>query len=415
MRMSGAQSGRAGSRASLTMLTRMFWPEVFGGVERRTRQMAEAFCRAGLSVNIVSASGQVDRAIDCYEPGYQVDRARQPEVGWRWRWRDRVVSGWWAERLGALQPDGVIWATDVVAAGGAIRAGLGDRLIFNPPWCVAGMHSVNEAHRHLQSLRCRRGLRRLERVVYQRAHQIVGASHNVIEQLREAYGQRDGVHVVPHGVEPVGANVPDRKAARKLLGLGADELVIGLVCRIEAVKDIGFLLGALALAPDAVDRLLIVGEGPARQELEAEAEQLGVSQRIVWTGRMDEPAMAYRAMDAMVLPSIYEAFGNVVLEAMAAGVPVIGRRRCADRHRPVLVANDELIEHGRWGWLVDSHDPADLARLLMTLRSCPGSLRTAGASALAHANESTWQRTIGSYLSLLGMDASAGEDRACAA
>jgi glycosyltransferase involved in cell wall biosynthesis len=328
---------------------------------------------------------------------------RLPDVGWRWRWRDRVVSRWWAKRLKPHRCPGLVWATDLYAAAGAVKAGLGDRLIFNPPWCVSGMHSVYEAHPQLTTLRCRKGLRRLEALVVRHARWIVGASENVIDQLRTAYGSRDGMHVVPHGVAAVPDEVISPEAARRQLGIGSSERVIGLVCRVEPVKDIGFLLRAMALAGGAVDRLLVVGDGPQREELTSLAGQLGVADRIQWTGRLDDPTPAYRAMDAMVLPSIYEAFGNVVLEAMAAGVPVIGRRRSFDLSRPVLTANEELIADGKSGWLVDPHNPVDLAQTLKFLKQQPVLVEQAGRHAKAQADRFTWDRTIQTYLALLDL------------
>ena len=363
--------------------------------------MAEGFTEAGINVRVLTGSEQVDHLVDEHEPGYVVDRKRLPEVGRRWRWRDRVVSGWWAKRLKQDRISGQVWATDLYAAAGAIKAGLGDRLIFNPPWCVAGMHSVYEAHPHLTALRCRKGLRRLERLVYRHARWVVGASENVIEQLRAAYGKRDGLHVVPHGVAPVPDDAISRNAARRELGIGLDERVIGLVCRVEPVKNIGFLLRAMALADGAVDRLLVVGDGPQREELTRLARELGVAGRIQWAGRLDDPTPAYRAMDAMVLPSIYEAFGNVILEAMAAGVPVIGRRRSADRSRPVLTANEELIVDGQSGWLIDPHNPVDLAQTLKFLNEQPALVEQAGRHAKARADRFTWDSSIQTYLALL--------------
>lgn len=177
------------------------------------------------------------------------------------------------------------------------------------------------------------------------------------------------------------------------------------------MKDIPFLLRAMSMAGEAVDRLLIVGEGPQRDDLMGLAKQSGIADRILWTGRLDDPTAAYRAMDVMVLPSIYEPFGNVVLEAMAAGTPVIGRRRSADPSQPVLVANEELIRHGCSGWLVDPHDPMDLVRRLKRLKNEPSRLRQAGQYAHAIADEMTWQRTIEAYMRLMNIRTSRSIER----
>jgi glycosyltransferase involved in cell wall biosynthesis len=231
---------------------------------------------------------------------------------------------------------------------------------------------------------------------------VVGASANVIDQFRMAYGRRDGLHIVPHGVaRPTGAAL-DRHAARRRWGIDQDAFVVGLVSRVEPVKDIGFLLRAVAEAGDAVDRVLIAGRGPQREAVAEQATKLGLADRLCWLGHLDDPTPAYRAMDVMMLPSIYESFGNVILEANAAGVPVIGRRRCSDPDHPVLVANEELIVPGRTGWLVHPHDTSDLAITLRQIRGQRDALEPMRRYCVESAAEHTWAHTIESYLHLLG-------------
>ena len=86
---------------------------------------------------------------------------------------------------------------------------------------------------------------------------------------------------------------------------------------------------------------------------------------------------------------------------MAAGTPVVGRRRSDDQTRPVLTANDELIEHGVTGLLVDPHEPDDLADALRLLSGSPGTVRTMGRCARRHALEHPWEKTIEAYEALL--------------
>jgi glycosyltransferase involved in cell wall biosynthesis len=187
----------------------------------------------------------------------------------------------------------------------------------------------------------------------------------------------------------------DRAAARRALGIQANALVIGFVGRLDPCKGIEFMLKAAATTKlGEHDRVLIVGDGPDRPRVEAVARELGIESKVVWSGRCDEPGDMYAAMDCFVLPSVYEAFGHVVLEAMAAGVPVIGRRRVWTADRVVMTANDELIDDGGTGLLVDNVE--EMAAAIERMRDVAVRQRM-GAAAHSAAGRKTWARTVGEY------------------
>jgi len=398
------QATSAGGGARLTLLTRMFWPDGFGGVERRTRCTADALTRAGVDVRVLTQTrdGAPARQ-DRLEPGYEVARFPAPAIGRQWRWRELVQARWWAGVVARHAGPGVLWATEPPAALGAILAGAADRLVYNPPWCAVGMRRVWRAWPEATTLRTRWLLRRVERSVFRRARWVVAASDNVADQLRHAHGDRPGLFVVPHGVELPPTDALDRVAARRRLRIEPDDFAVGVVARVDPLKDIPFLLRAVRFAGPGVGRVVIAGEGPDRPRVERVAAELGLADRLCWAGRLDDPLPAYAAMDAMVLPSIYEAFGNVVLEAMAAGVPVVGRRRCVDPRTPVLVANEELIEDGRTGALVDPRDPADLGRRLAELCGQRSRVQAMGRAAREAASSKSWDRMARQYMQCLGL------------
>jgi sugar transferase (PEP-CTERM/EpsH1 system associated) len=151
--------------------------------------------------------------------------------------------------------------------------------------------------------------------------------------------------------------------------------VVGTVGRLQAVKDQGLLLQALAIARrDGGDdarrlRLAIVGDGPLRGELEALARRLDLQDATWFAGeRSDVPALL-RAMDLFVLPSLAEGISNTVLEAMAAGLPVIATD---------VGGNAELIEQGVTGHLIPRRDAHALAETLLTSVRRPDEARAAG-------------------------------------
>jgi glycosyltransferase involved in cell wall biosynthesis len=143
-------------------------------------------------------------------------------------------------------------------------------------------------------------------------------------------------------------------------GMEPGSQIVGVVARLEPEKGHPTLLEAwpvvLRAVPDAY--LLIVGEGSRRDALEAQARELRIAHRVVFTGRRDDVPAVTAALDVAVLPSYREAQGMVILEAMALS-------------RPVVASNvggiPEMIEDGVTGLLVPPHDPDALAAAIVRL------------------------------------------------
>jgi glycosyltransferase involved in cell wall biosynthesis len=143
-------------------------------------------------------------------------------------------------------------------------------------------------------------------------------------------------------------------------GIPEEAPIVGVVARLEAEKGHRTLIDAwpevLAAVPNAW--LLVVGEGSERDALEAEAASLGLSERVVFTGRREDVPAVTAALDVAVLPSYREAQGLSVLEAMALS-------------RPVVASNvggiPEMIEDGLTGLLVPPNDCDALAAALIKL------------------------------------------------
>ena len=118
-----------------------------------------------------------------------------------------------------------------------------------------------------------------------------------------------------------------RDEVRRELGL-EDCFVVGNVGRLHQQKNQAFLLKVfrefIALRSDA--RLLMVGDGPLREELEEKAEKMGISDRLSLLNNRSDMDRLYQAMDVFVLPSLYEGLGIVALEAQSSGLPTI----CSD-------------------------------------------------------------------------------------
>jgi len=156
----------------------------------------------------------------------------------------------------------------------------------------------------------------------------------------------------------------DVATAKHKLGLEPDDVVIGTVGRMEEQKGHGILLHAFAalrgLPGISVSslRLLIVGDGRLRQATEVRASQLGIVDACRFPGSMTQMADVYRAIDVFVMPSLWEGLSLAMLEAMAAGLPLVATDVGGVRD----VLGDNL--HGR---LVPPGDATSLAHALAEL------------------------------------------------
>jgi sugar transferase (PEP-CTERM/EpsH1 system associated) len=174
--------------------------------------------------------------------------------------------------------------------------------------------------------------------------------------------------------------------------------LVGAVGRLDAVKDqtnlVRAFLRALQIAPQAARRLrlVLVGDGPLRGEIEA-IVRAARAESLVWLAgeRHDVPAVL-RGLDCFVLPSLAEGISNTLLEAMASGLPAIATR---------VGANADLMEEGLSGKLVPRADPDALAREILAYSADPALARRHGrAGRQIVERRFSLERMVGDYEAL---------------
>lgn len=204
--------------------------------------------------------------------------------------------------------------------------------------------------------------------------------------IRELLLQRGFRHVAVWG-RGVDSDLfhPDRRSeeARRALGIGADDLVIAYVGRLAAEKNLEQLCRAWRLLPEKDRRrLLLVGDGPMRGALEAESDG-----RMIFAGyrRGEDLARCYAAADLFVFPSLTDTFGNVMLEAMASGLPVVGFDVAGPR---------DVIRHGITGLVVGERSAEALARAMAELLDASQKRAVMAGEARRYAESQAWDRIL---------------------
>jgi glycosyltransferase involved in cell wall biosynthesis len=243
----------------------------------------------------------------------------------------------------------------------------------------------------------------MDRRVWRRCDTVVVKSRFMRGELERLYGvPAERIAIVPNGVDhrryAEAEATPD---ARERLGAAERERVVIVFCgRLVAMKNVGHLLRAVAMLPDRERVVLaILGDGDQRTTLQQEARDLGIHSTVRFLGHTERVEEYLAAADIAVLPSVYEPFGNALLEAMAAGLPCVALRPDG---RGVKTASDEILDDGETGLLVDHEHPRALAEALQVLVSDRQRRRAMGqrAQQVCRARYS-WESCAARYVELL--------------
>jgi glycosyltransferase involved in cell wall biosynthesis len=240
-----------------------------------------------------------------------------------------------------------------------------------------------------------RGVCWLRRAAARLVDAFVAVSDTTAEQARAQHDTAETkLHTIPNGIrlDRYAPNPESRAAVRIELGLG-DAWVVGTVGRLDEVKNQAMLVRAMAPLLSSSVRLVIVGEGPSRPDVEAAIAELPDPRWVVMTGRrMDVPRLVH-AFDVFALSSTSEGLPLVVPEAMAAGLPIV---------TTAVGGLPSVVDHGRTGLLVKV-DARSLGGALAALESDRARARAMGyrarQAALARFN---YDRMVDAYLGLYG-------------
>jgi glycosyltransferase involved in cell wall biosynthesis len=187
------------------------------------------------------------------------------------------------------------------------------------------------------------------------------------------------LRVVHNGIEVerfAGNHTATRARLEREFAIPPNVPLAATVSVLRPGKGLEVLLEALRVVPQL--HALVIGDGPKRDEWRAMADAYGLSDRVHWAGFRRDVNELLPGADLMIHPSLDDAFPTVLLEAGAAGLPVVASR---------LGGIPEIVEEGVTGMLVPGGDASPLAHAIQTLLANPNELEQMGIAARARAEE----------------------------
>ncbi len=285
------------------------------------------------------------------------------------------------------RPDALLvamWPLTAIAPVAARLAGFKGRVVISEHGILSAQYA-NEGILHHLGIRVSMG------IGYRMADARIGVSQGVSRDMATLAAMPiSSFHSIHNPVRSLPA--PDADAlARANAFWGSDGKRILTVGSLKLVKNHPLLLRAFALLSVKTSKLLLLGQGEGEAALRALASELGIMDRVVFAGFHADPSPFYATADLFVLSSNHEGFGNVIVEAMSFGVPVVSTDCPA--------GPAEILENGLWGQLVPVGDAVALSRAMEQGLSTPADKDALRRRAADFAPEIAARK----YLDLMGL------------
>jgi len=378
----------------VTLVTETYFPQV-NGVSRTLGELARFLTASGDRVQLIHP-----------DYGAAVDRERVHTVRsmvlpfYKELHLPRPPFGSVHRAIDSFRPEIVHIATEATLGWSVLRFALRRRLAV-----VSSFHTnFDQYSRHYRVGWARGLVWRYLRWFHNRARETYVPSETTIRELEQLGFER--MVLWKRGVDSslFRPDRPGRLDVRRALGWSAEDVVITYVSRIATEKNVNYLADALAIVasrrPDV--RILLVGDGPSRAAVE---QRIGALARFAGYRQGEDLADHYAASDIFAFTSLTETFGNVVLEAMASGLPVVALR---------AGGVGETVRSGSTGDLVEpSEPPARFASALLGLIEQPDERRRMARAARTYALSQSWDAIMaalrGRYQGVIDAGASRGK------
>ncbi|MGH2953033.1 MAG: glycosyltransferase family 4 protein [Solirubrobacterales bacterium] len=364
-------------------------PLIEGGLARHVRKLAENLAALGTEVHVLTRGGEESPAEETVR-GVQIHRVLEPkrptDLGEFVAWVERMNS----DMLAAGVELGDRVEFDLVHGHDWLVAMAGDHLArrFRAP-LVTTIHATEHGRhqgwvdKHPQS-----HIHGIERWIANRADRVIACSFYMREQIADIFGvDEERVAVIPNGIDPDDMQPHDSAGLARLRAEFADpdQRLVLLIGRLVYEKGFQLALAAMPRLLDSVPgtRFLVAGSGTHEPELRRQAEELGLMSHGTFLGWIGDDVLhsLYRIADVCVVPSIYEPFGLVALEAMASGCPCIVADTGGLR---------EVVPHDEVGLRFRARDPESLGAMVERVLTDPDLRERLVAEGFAHIRGFDW-------------------------
>ena len=380
------------------MLSWEYPPLIEGGLARHVRKLSEQLAVGDVEVHVLTrgTGAMPDEAELCGVHVHRLREGRHPNdleafLAWvRGMNSDMIAAGIeLAERHRFDLVHGHDWL--VAVAGDRLAGRMGVPLVTTIHATEYGRHQ-GWVDKHPQSY-----IHGIEHWMANRADRVITCSHYMRGHVADVYGIDEArISVIPNGIDPDDLQPVDDLATLRARFAKPSERLVLLVGRLVYEKGFHLALEALPRLPGV--RFIVAGSGTAEAELKAQARKLGLEKRGTFLGWIGDDVLhsLYRIADLTVVPSLYEPFGLVALEAMASGCPCIVADTGGLR---------EVVPNERVGLRFTARDPRSLGRMVERVLTDDALRDRLVAEASEHVLRFDWadvaRQTHAAYASLL--------------
>jgi len=343
-------------RRNILMLSWEFPPRIVGGIAAHVYDLSRALAQTDLDVHVITLEFPGAKGYEEIDGVHvhRVDSYNYPSPDFAsWTFMMNLnLQAKGIELIKSLKGSiDIVHAHDWLVA----TAAVGLKHLFRIP-LLATIHSTEYGRRNGLHTEYQTMIHQTESWLTHEAWRVICCSGYMASQVSWAFGlPRQNIEVIPNGVdlEKFKANL-DREDFRKKFADPSEKLIL-FVGRLVYEKGASVLIEAFPEVLSNFDaKLICVGDGYMKDVLISRAHQLEIAHKIYFTGFLDDLILKllYRVADVCVVPSLYEPFGIVALEAMAAGTPVVATG---------AGGLSEIVEHDKTGVRAYLNDPDSLA------------------------------------------------------
>jgi glycosyltransferase involved in cell wall biosynthesis len=355
----------------------VIWSLSFGGAERVVMDLSEALGKERFDVHICCTNGKGVFAERMEAKGIPVHVLADAE------WKPVYLSGVKLLRLALKERPAILHSHGT----GPLLDSAFARLFSRVPLCVHTFHYGNYPY-------CTRKTLMAERLAARIPDQLVAVSNaqsrSLVQHLRIDPAR---IRTIWNGVgrNPHLGNQALIEEKKREMNLEPGDLALGTVAVFSEQKGLAYLLDSAKRVVESVPnaRFILVGDGPLRPELEKKVRNMGLDSRVVFTGLRRDVQELLPAFDVFLMSSLWEGMALTLLEAMAAGKPVIATD---------VADNSLILKDGVTGYLVRPRDAAQMADAIIRLVSAPKAMEKMGQEALkAYNDRFTKAKMAGEY------------------